>query len=293
MHTAPPEAPDDALASTAAFPSPDLDTSGFTQKGWQTAAMRAESLELSLQSLVETAGPQDLRSITARNNLASKYAQMGRRQEAVYHFELALAEAARGFGEEHPRTEIIRENLAWAYEDAAQPAEAAEQWELLLQQREAQFGSTDEDTVWARTRLAVCYRKSGRVDAAIAHFERAAEDVASHELREDLRVGLSTAYGMVGRYDDAVQQLRMVLAQRRRRLGKGHLDTLKVHHRLGRAYTKAGRTAEAAQALREAYRNALASWGDPEVRRLAMRMRRDLAGAYSAAGRHREAAGLF
>lgn len=258
-----------------------------------TPGMRAASLERTLQSLVERLGTEHPDTITARNNLATKYAQMGRRQVAVQQFELALSEAVAFYSEDHPRTEIIRENLAWALEDVGCPAEAAEQWEILLSQRESQFGPADEDTVEARMRLAVCYRRSGRVDAAVAHYARAIEDVASTERREELRLGMSAAQSMAGRYEEAISQLRMVLAGRRRRLGKGHLDTLAVHHRLGRAYTQAGRTDEAVEVLREAYRVALNSSGDPEVRRLTMRLRRDLAGAYNAAGRHREANALL
>ncbi|WP_394296648.1 tetratricopeptide repeat protein [Nocardiopsis halotolerans] len=266
---------------------------GTAQAPVPTAGMRAASLERTLRSLVERLGTEHPDTITARNNLATKYAQMGRRQAAVQQFELTLAEAVAVFGEEHPRTEIIRENLAWAYEDAGRPADAAGQWEMLLRERERQFGSSDEDTVEARMRLAVCYRRSGRLDAAVAHYERAIEDVASTQRREELRLGLSAAQSMSGRYEDAIAQLRMVLAGRRRRLGKGHLDTLTVHHRLGRAYTQAGRPDDAAEVLRDAYRVALNSSGDPEVRRLTLRLRRDLAGAYNAAGRHREASALL
>ncbi|WP_116247199.1 tetratricopeptide repeat protein [Nocardiopsis sp. FIRDI 009] len=254
---------------------------------------RAASLERTLQSLVERHGTEHPETITARNNLATKYAQMGRRLAAVQQFELALAEAVSVHGEEHPRTEIIRENLAWALEDAGQPAEAAAQWEILLREREEQFGPADEDTVEARSHLAACYRRDGRLDAAIAHYERAIEDVASTERREELRLGLSVALSQSGRFEASIGQLRTVLMARRRRLGKGHLDTLTVHHRLGRAFTQAGRADEAVEVLRDAYRVALNSSGDPEVRRLTLRLRRDLAGAYNAAGRTREANALL
>ncbi|MFL1428518.1 MULTISPECIES: tetratricopeptide repeat protein [unclassified Nocardiopsis] len=268
-------------------------SAGASGRPAPTAGMRAASLERTLRSLVERLGTEHPDTITARNNLATKYAQMGRRQAAVQQFELALDEAVAVFGTEHPRTEIIRENLAWAFEDAGRPADAAAQWEVLLRDRESAFGPSDEDTVEARSRLAVCYRRSGRLDAAMAHYQRALADVRDAERSEDLRLGLSAAQNMAGRHDEAVRQLHAVLAVRRRRLGKGHLDTLTVHHRLGRAYTQAGHTDAAVETLRDAYRVALNSSGDPEVRRLTLRLRRDLAGAYSAAGRHREADALF
>ncbi|MFI6578254.1 tetratricopeptide repeat protein [Nocardiopsis sp. NPDC050513] len=259
----------------------------------RSGGKRAASLERTLQSLVERHGTEHPDTITARNNLATKYAQMGRRQAAVQQFQLALGEAVSVHGEDHPRTEIIRENLAWALEDAGQPAEAADQWEILLREREEQFGPADEDTVEARSHLAACYRRDGRLDASIAHYERAIEDVATTERREELRLGLSMALSLAGRCEAAIGQLRTVLSARRRRLGKGHLDTLGVHHRLGRAFTQAGRPDEAVEVLRDAYRVALNSSGDPEVRRLTLRLRRDLAGAYNAAGRPREADALL
>lgn len=258
-----------------------------------TAGMRVAVLERTLRSLVERHGTEHPDTIAARNNLATKYAQMGRRHAAVQQFELTLDEAVAVYGDEHPRTEIIRENLAWAYEDAGRPTDAAEQWHILLRERESQFGTADEDTVEARMRLAFCYRRSGQFDEAIVHYEKAIEHVGPPEQREELRLGLGTALNMSGRHDEAIQQLHLVLAARRRRKGKGHLDTLVVHHRLGRAYTQAGRTDEAVDTLREAYRAALNSSGDPEVRRLTLRLRRDLAGAYNAAGRPREADALF
>lgn len=277
-------------SSRGALPTPPADRPDAPAP---TAGMRVASLERTLRSLVERLGTEHPDTITARNNLATKYAQMGRRQAAVQQFELALAEAVSVYGDEHPRTEIIRENLALALEDAGRPEDAATQWEKLLRERENQFGPADEDTVEARMRLAVCYRRSGRLDAAVAHYERAIEDVSSTERREELRLGLSVAQGLSEDYDAAISQLRMVLAARRRRLGKGHLETLTVHHRLGRSYTQAGRPNEAVETLREAYRAALNASGDPDVRRLTLRLRRDLAGAYSAAGRHREANALL
>ncbi|TQN31905.1 tetratricopeptide repeat protein [Haloactinospora alba] len=259
----------------------------------QTPAMRAASLERTLNEHIEQLGHDDSRTITARNNLAGKYAQIGRRDAAVSQFEQALAEASRVFGEDHPQTDVIRENLAWSYEDASRPAEAAYQWETLLNHRDRRLGPVSADTVAARARLAVCYRKSGRYSAAIAHFERAIEDSAVPEEREDLRIGLSVAFGAVGRHDDTIQQLRIVHAQRTRRLGSKQHDTLVIQHRLGRAYNQAGRSGEAIDTLGSAYRNGIGASGDPEIRMLTLKIRRDLAGALSAAGRHREAANLF
>ncbi|GAA3758250.1 tetratricopeptide (TPR) repeat protein [Spinactinospora alkalitolerans] len=260
-----------------------------------TPGRRAAKLEQTLREYVETLGADHSRSIAARNNLASQYAQMGRREAAIGQFEEALADSVSALGEEHPQTDVIRENLAWSYEDAARFTEAAAQWEILLQQRRQRLGSAVAETVTARTRLAFCYRRTGQFDAAIVHFERALEDstgAVSDEL-EGLRIGLALAFLATDRFDDAAQQFRMVLAQRHRRLGSRHYETLVVQHRLGRTYLQAGRDAEAVETLRSAYRNCLAAAGDHEIRLLTMKVRRELAGAYRSVGRPRDAAALY
>lgn len=258
-----------------------------------TPGQRAASLERTLDDHVQRFGSDDPRSIAARNNLASKYAQIGRRAAAIAQFELALQDAIQVFGEDHPQTDVIRENLAWCYGDASRPADAAAQWEALLRSRTERLGPVAHDTVEARTRLASALRRSGEYEASVAHYQRAIEDAADPVEREKLRVGLSTALNAAGRYEESIRNLRLVLAQRSRRLGPRHHDTLVIHHRLGRVYAQAGMHAEAIDALRDAYRHGLAAVGDPEIRMLTFKMRRDLAGAFSAAGRHREAASLF
>ncbi|GAA1785041.1 tetratricopeptide repeat protein [Streptomonospora arabica] len=284
-----------SLLNRAGFAPAEPGTSTRSADGehGRTPALRAAALEQILQEHVAALGSDHPRTITSRNNLASKYAQIGRREAAVAQFEQALLDAAVHYGEDHGQTDVIRENLAWSYEDSGRHADAAEQWETLLKRRDEHLGPVAGDTVAARSRLAINYRKSGRYDAAIAHYEKAIEDAGVPEAREDLRLGLSLACASVGRDEDGIQQLRMVLAQRRRRLGARHLDHLLVQHRLGRAYTQAGRLEDAVESLRTAYFNGLSAAGDPDIRMLTLRMRRDLAGALSALGRHREAAALF
>ncbi|GAB3491124.1 hypothetical protein GCM10027440_39880 [Nocardiopsis coralliicola] len=258
-----------------------------------TPAQRAASLERTLDDRLTRHGSEDPRTIAARNNLASKYAQIGRREAAMAQFEQALDVAVRVFGAEDSQTDVIRENLAWCYGDSGRAADAAVQWEALLRSRTEQLGPVAHDTVEARSRLASALRRSGEYDASIAHYERAIEDAADPLSRESLRTGLSLALNAAGRHGEAIRQLKLVLAQRTRRLGARHYETLVVHHRLGRAYTQAGEHGDAISTLRDAYRNGLAAVGDPEIRMLTFKLRRDLAGAYSAAGRHREAASLF
>ncbi|PSK98192.1 tetratricopeptide repeat protein [Murinocardiopsis flavida] len=287
-----------SLLRKSGFPTSPIDTrlvAERAQTSGDTPGERAARLEQTLHEYVDTLGTAHPRSIAARNNLASKYAQIGRRSSAVAQFEQALADAVPALGEEHPQTDVIRENLALSYEDTGRYADAASLWEVLLTQRQNRLGAGADETVAARTRLADCYRRTGSSDAAIVHYERAIEDAtgATPQSLDKLRLGLAKALGAAGRHDDAAPQLRMVLAQRTRRLGSKHHDTLAVLHRLALAYRKAGRDLEAVEHLRTAYRRCLSAAGDPEVRLLTMRVRRDLAGALRAIGSEKEAAALF
>ncbi|WP_310910371.1 tetratricopeptide repeat protein [Lipingzhangella rawalii] len=259
-----------------------------------TPSARAAWLEQTLQEYVTTLGPQHHRSIAARNNLAAKYAQVGRRTEAISQFERALEDSVSALGEDDPQTDVIRENLAGTLDDARRYEEATHHWLELLRQREQRFGPRDVSTVQARAGLATAYRRTGQLDSAVTHFERALADDPDPggERVESLRVGLALAHRASGRFETAAQQLRMVQAQRMRRLGPRHPDTLSVQLHLGRLQLTAGRFAAGTRTLEQAYGEALTASDDPDVRVLTMRLRRELAQAYRAMGRERAAAAL-
>ncbi|UOE22002.1 tetratricopeptide repeat protein [Thermobifida halotolerans] len=258
-------------------------------------AERTAALEQALDECVEHWGDDHPHTITARNNLAGKYCEIGRRGAAITQFERALDDAVRVLGEHHAQTEVIRENLALCYEDAARFAEAAHHWEQLLSHRLAHLGEHDADTVLTRARLAEACRRVGRFDEAVTHYERVLDGKAeaSAEETESWRIGMALALRETGRLDSCREQLWTVLVRRRRRLGARHPRTLTVHHQLGLAYARSGRHDDAARVLREVYRHCLAAAGDPDVRLLCLRVRRDLAAAYRAAGRPRDAAALY
>lgn len=258
-------------------------------------AERAEALEHALDDCAARWGADHPRTIAARNNLASKYSVIGRRGAAIAQFEQALEDAVRVLGEEHPQTEVVRENLAHCYEDSARFDEAAQHWERLVHQRTERLGPHAADTLISHAHLALAYRRTNRLDAAITHYGRALDtppDIPAAET-ESWRIGLALALKATGHPEEAGQQFQIVLEQRRRRLGPRHHQTLTVHYQLGRAHALAEREAEAVRVLQAAYRDCLAAAGDPEVRLLALKVRRDLAAAYRAVGRAREAAALY
>lgn len=270
-----------------------LDFVRFNQQPTATPAPRRSPtervrlLEETLEEYLDTLGPWHHRTIAARNNLAAAYVQRGRNADAAAEFERALADCRQVLGEGTQQTDVIAENLAYCYEDATRWDDAAALWEKLVQYRTSRLGTTAQETVTARTGLAHAYRRTGQVDAAVAHAERAVDDAESADGArvEQLRIGLARAYRDAGQLDAGIRQLRMVYARRRQRLGSAHADTLGLRHRLGRWQHKAGHSEEAASTLHGAYRVALSASGDPEIRLITLRLRRDLARTHRELGR--------
>jgi tetratricopeptide (TPR) repeat protein len=258
------------------------------------AAEQTAALERVLTECAQRHGEEHPDTIAARNNLAGRYAATGRRDIAVTEFERALSDAVRTLGEHHVLAEVVRENLAVCHEDADRFGDAAHHWQQLVAQRAARLGRHHPDTLLARARLAVACRRAGRLREAADHYRDVLQHSAafSAEDVEAWRLGLARTLRRMGQDDECRAQLRLVVAQRRLRLGVRHPRTLAVHYQLGLSYARSGRPEEAVRVLREVYRHCLAAVGDPEVRRLALRVRRELAAAYRAAGRPQAVAAL-
>ena len=159
-------------------------------------------------------GPDYFDTLTARNNLAGAYEDVGRFGEAIELCERVLADQERVLGPDHPDTLITRNNLAGAYEDVGRFGEAIELYERVLADRVRVLGPDHPDTLTTRNNLAVAYHSVGRFGEAIELFER-------------------------------------VLADRVRVLGPDHPDTLNARDNLALAYDSAGHLAEAIDAWEE------------------------------------------
>ena len=153
-------------------------------------------------------------TLTARNNLAGAYEDVGRFGEAIELYKRVLDDRVRVLGSDHPDTLTTRNNLAGAYDSAGRFGEAIELFEQVLFERERVLGPDHPDTLTTRNNLAVAYHSVGRFGEAIELFER-------------------------------------VLADRVRVLGPDHPDTLNARDNLALAYDSAGHLAEAIDAWEE------------------------------------------
>ena len=171
-------------------------------------------------------------------------------------------------------------------------AQAIECGQGLLADSERVRGETHPDTLASCNNLAHAYRAVGRLDKAIALFERTVADsksVLGETSPETLafRNNLAYAYFDAGRLGEATALFERTLADRERVLGADHPGTQTSRNNLAQAYLAAGR-ADAAIPLHErTLADSERVLGETHPHTLASR--NNLAQAYRAVGRLDEA----
>ena len=198
-------------------------------------------------------GPDHFDTLTARNNLAGAYDDIGRFGEAIELFERVLADRVRVLGPDHPDTLTTRNNLAFVYHFAGRFGEAIELYERVLADQERVLGPDNPDTLITRNNLACAYDSAGRFGEAIELYERVLADQEQvlgpdHPDTLTTRNNLACAYDSAGRFGEAIELYERVLADQERVLGPDHPETLNVRDNLAGAYDSVGRLAEAIDA---------------------------------------------
>ena len=121
-------------------------------------------------------GPDYFDTLTARNNLAGAYEDVGRFGEAIELYERVLADQEQVLGPDHPDTLTTRNNLAGAYEDVGRFGEAIELYERVLADQERVLGPDHPETLNVRDNLAGAYDSVGRLAEAIDAWEKLLPD---------------------------------------------------------------------------------------------------------------------
>ncbi|MFF9285609.1 tetratricopeptide repeat protein [Streptomyces griseosporeus] len=202
----------------------------------------------TLQHTRDIHGPDDARTLTARNNLAVSYRDAGLIQEALELAEKVLADHERLLGTGHPRTLSARHNLTICYSDAGRTQDALELAEKVLADHERLLGLDHPYTLSARDHLATVYHDAGRIQAGLRLAEQALADHerilgTEHPDTLSVRGNLATSYCQVGRTEEALELAEQVLADFERILGPDHPNTRIGRHNLALIR----RTHEAAQ----------------------------------------------
>ena len=188
-------------------------------------------------------GPDHFDTLTARNNLAGAYDDIGRFGEAIELFERVLADRVRVLGPDHPDTLTTRNNLAFVYHFAGRFGEAIELYERVLADQERVLGPDNPDTLITRNNLACAYDSAGRFGEAIELYERVLADQErvlgpDHPETLNVRDNLAGAYDSVGRLAEAIDAWEKLLPDCQRVLGLGHPLTKLVQKNLEAAKRK-------------------------------------------------------
>ncbi|WP_406109951.1 tetratricopeptide repeat protein [Kitasatospora purpeofusca] len=201
-------------------------------------------------------GRDSLRSLTARENLATSYRQAGLPGEAILIGEQVVADSERLLSHDHFRALTARTSLAASHQQAGNTSRAINLLEQVVPASERLLGSSDPDTRAARSSLGSCYRQMGHTGEAITLEEQVLADskrLLGDEHPDTLTAGASLAasYWQTGRTGEAITLEEQVLADSKRLLGDEHPDTLTAGVNLAASYRQAGRTGEAIRLLEQ------------------------------------------
>ena len=225
---------------------------------WHAAELGDPQAALSLSDAVdlldETLGPDDPRTLAARNNLAHAYESAGRLDQAIDLFERTLDDSKRVLGPDDPHTLISRNNLALAYESAGRLDEAIPLFERTLTEALRVLGPDDPRTLASRNNLALAYESAGRLDEAIPLFERTLTEALrvlgpDHPRTLTSRNNLAAAYQSADGLNEAVPLFERNLAEALRVLGPDHPDIKTFKDNCADAYRTVGRDEDAAALL--------------------------------------------
>jgi eukaryotic-like serine/threonine-protein kinase len=132
-----------------------------------------------------------------------------------------------------------------------------------------------------------------KVRAALDRAAARISDKFAHQplLEASIRRTMGDTYIDLGLYSEAQTQLERALELRRRLLGEGHLDTLKVASSLGNVYTYEGKYGEAEPLLTRALALSLSARGESDETTL--ELMNNLGSAYKSGGRYSLAEPLY
>ncbi len=241
-------------------------------------------------------GPGHPMVLTLLHQLAARFQEAGRLNDAILLKEQTLHGAERTFGLHDERTLIARNSLAVGYQEAERFSEAIALLERNVADSELRFGPDSRRTASARSSLANLYCEAGRLREAISLQEQAAADLERALGPDDLEVlishdDLAVAYREANRLRKAISLHEQTTADFERVLRRNHPSILVSRNHLAIAYREAGRLKEAVALLKQtvADRERLLGPNHPDV----FRSQHELALVYCKAGRLKDAVALL
>jgi serine/threonine protein kinase/tetratricopeptide (TPR) repeat protein len=179
------------------------------------------------------------------------YQGTGDYEQAILHFERALALRKKAFGANHVRTLEYVGPLTEAYWHAGRLAEAATFLEQSLINLRREFGANHVRTLEYVVPLAETYRRAGRLAEAATLLEQSliiSRREFGTEHSNTLKSANSLAYANYsqGKFAEAAALFAQTLEIQKRALGPKHPETLTSMSNLAHAFHSQGKAAEAA-----------------------------------------------
>ncbi|GAA0950690.1 tetratricopeptide repeat protein [Nonomuraea longicatena] len=196
---------------------------------------------------LQTSGPEDPKTLTARSRLAYRVGEAGDAEGARSQFAALLPIYERVFGPEDPNTLTARSNLATSTGKTGDAEGARNQLAALLPVLERVFGPEDPNTLTARSNLATSTGEAGDAEGARSQFAALLpiyERVFGPEDRNTLttRSNLATWTWETGDAEGTRSQLAALLPVLERVFGPEDPNTLTARSNLA---TSTGKTGDA------------------------------------------------
>jgi tetratricopeptide (TPR) repeat protein len=214
---------------------------------------------------------------------------------AVAHWQLVASASERTLGPAHPDTLLATGQLASATLAAGLGAEAVALYQQALDTRIKVLGPDHPGTLTARSDLGGALLAAGQPFEAIVALEAVLAEAPGTEPADlsvlDIQDSLAAAYQAAGRNPDAIRLAARTLADREKRQGSDHPDTMSTRGSLARACLAVGRVKEAIRHCRQAYDSAQRVLGPEDPGTLSALSA--LADAYHSARRLKDAIPLY
>jgi hypothetical protein len=194
-------------------------------------------------------------TLTAMNNLAVTYSDLGQDDKALVLKERTLKLRRARLGEDHPDTLASMNNLANTYDALGQHDKALALNEQTLKLMRAKLGEDHPDTLTSMNSLALTYYYLGQNDTALAlglqtlKLRRATLGEDHPDTLTSMN-SLAATYINLGQHDKALALNEQTLKLRRAKLGEDHPDTLTSMSNLAVTYSERGQH-EKALALKD------------------------------------------
>ena len=214
---------------------------------------------------------------------------------AVTHWKLVASASERTLGPAHPDTLLATGQLASATLAAGLGTEAVALFQQALDARIKVLGPDHPGTLAARADLGGARLTAGQPFEAIVALEAVLAEAPGAEPADlsvlDIQDTLAAAYQAAGRNPDAIRLAARTLAEREKRQGPDHPDTMGTRASLARACLAVGRVKDAIRHCKQAYDSAQRVLGPEDPGTLGALSA--LADAYHSARRLKDAIPLY